>query len=63
MTSMRMRLVFSLSVVHLVLLCSGAVHWWGRGGCGGVMTSMRMQLVFSVSCVHLVLLCSGAVHM
>ena len=32
MTSMRMRLLFSVSCVHLVLVCSGAVHWWGGGG-------------------------------
>ena len=44
MTSMRMRLVFSFSFVDLLLLCGGAVQWWGRGG--GVMTSMRLRLVF-----------------
>ena len=31
MTSMRMRLLFSVSCVHLVLVCSGALHWWGWG--------------------------------
>ena len=52
----------SVSCVRLVLVCSGAVHWWGGGGWSGVMTSMRMRLLFSVSCVHLVLVCSGALH-
>ena len=28
-TSMRMGLVFSFSFVDLLLLCGGAVQWWG----------------------------------
>ena len=52
MTSMRMLLIFSVSCVRLVLVCSGAVHWRG----GGVMTSMRMRLfVFCFLCSP----CSG----
>ena len=48
MTSMRMRLLFSLSL--FTCWCRTSV---GRGGGGvGVMTSMRMRLVFSLSCVH-----------
>ena len=34
MTSMRMRLLLSVSCVHLVLVCSGVVHWWGGWGGG-----------------------------
>ena len=43
MTSMRMRLLFSLSFVHVLVQYIG-----GRGG-GGVMTSMRMRRLFSLS--------------
>ena len=53
MTSMRMRLVFSFCFVDLLLLCGGAVQWWGGGG---VMTSMRMRLVFSFCFVDLLLI-------
>ena len=31
MTSMRLRLVFSFSAGDLLLLCCGAVQWWGGG--------------------------------
>ena len=31
MTSMRLRLVFAFSCLDLLLLCSGAVQWWGVG--------------------------------
>ena len=48
---MRMRLVFSFSFVDLLLLCGGAVQWWGRG----VMTSMRLRLVHSFFFVGLLL--------
>ena len=51
MTSMRMRLLFSLSCVHvLVPYIGGEGGGGGReggGGGGGVMTSMRMRLLFS----------------
>ena len=36
MTSMRLRLVFYFCFVdHLLLLCCGAVQWWGGVGWGG----------------------------
>ena len=64
MTSMRLRLVFAFSCLDLLLLCSGAVQWWGGGeGGGGGMTSMRLRTVFSFSFVDLLLLCSGAVQL
>ena len=40
--------------VDLIPVCSGAVHWWGVGGWGGVMTSMRTRPVSSVSFVDLI---------
>ena len=51
MTSMRMQILSCVSLVDLVLVCSGAVHWWGGGR---VMTSMRMVaflLLFCVLCI------------
>ena len=59
MTSMRMRLLFSLSFVH-VCSCAGAVHRWGAGGGGGVGgDDVHANATFVVS-----FLCSraGAVH-
>ena len=44
MTSMRMRLLFSLSCVHVLVRYIG-----GKGVGGGMMTSMRMRLLFSLS--------------
>ena len=52
MTSMRMRLLFSLSFVHVLVRYIGGEGEWGGGGGGGVMTSMRMRLLFSLSFVH-----------
>ena len=53
MTSLRMRLLFSLSFVHVLVRYiggeGGGVGGW-RGG--GVMPSMRMRLLFSLSCVY-----------
>ena len=57
MTSMRMRLLFSLSFVHVLVRYIGGEGRGGgvRGEWGGVMTSMRMRLLFSPSF-------AGAVH-
>ena len=49
MTSMRMRLLFSLSFVHVLVRYiggegGGGVRGWGGGR--GVMTSMRMHVCF-----------------
>ena len=37
MTSMRMQILSCVSLVDLVLVCSGAVHWREGGGMGWVM--------------------------
>ena len=46
MTSMRMRLLFSLSFVHVLVRYIGGEGGGCGGGGGGVMTSMRMHVCF-----------------
>ena len=59
MTSMRMRLLFSLSCVHVLVRYIGGE---GGGGGGGDDVHANATFVFSF-CFHLVLISSGAVHM
>ena len=60
MTSMRMRLLFSLSFVHVLVGYIGGEGGGVRVG-GGVMTPMRMRLLF-FSCVHVLVRYIGGDH-
>ena len=46
MTSVRMRLLLSVSLVRLVLVCSAAVHWRGGGGVGGGGDDVQANATF-----------------